>query len=316
MNRSILSLALLWTAPAAAGEFRTITLSNGRTVPAEILEMTATEMVLRTAQGELHIAPSDLRSMDPLSPDDFAQTEPWSVLVLPFKAVQAADEDEDAELARMLSLRVLQSIPAVRPITVADLPPTVTDETRSALAGCGTDLGCVIQHGAAVGADVVVMGHIEATLDAKLLNLGAVFVKAPDARHRKSIRYQDPLISQRSAITTAQYEVLFLAPPADAPLPSALDLTVSVPAITPDITKIKTAPPLDTLAWVPVPGITALRADNKAGFATALGVVGVGTAATVALTGHATYSATQMAGMSALTSYGLTVLVNHIFLAK
>jgi hypothetical protein len=314
MNRSILSLALLWTAPAAAGEFRTITLSNGRTVPAEILEMTATEMVLRTAQGELHIAPSDLRSMDPLSPDEFAKTAPWSVLVLPFKADQAAAED--AELARMLSLRVLQSIPAIRPVTVADLPSTVTDETRSALAGCGTDLGCVIQHGAEVGADVVVMGRIESTLDAKLLNLGAVFVKAPDARHRKSIRYQDPLISQRAALTTAQYEVLFLAPPADAALPSAVDLTVSVPAITPDITKIKTAPSLDTLAWVPVPGITALRADNKAGFATAVGIVGVGTAATVALTGHATYSATQMAGMSALTSYGLTVLVNHIFLAE
>jgi hypothetical protein len=34
----------------------------------------------------------------------------------------------------------------------------------------------------------------------------------------------------------------------------------------------------------------------------------------VAWSGHATYTAPQMAAMSALTGYGLTVLVNHMFL--
>jgi len=309
MTRSILTLALLWAGPAAAGEYRTITLSNGREVPAEVMEMTATEMVLRTPQGELRIAPSDLRSMDPLSSEQFDQMEPWSVLMLPFKAEKSAMED--ADLAQMLSMRVLQSIPAIRPTTVADLPPTVTGETRSGLEACGTDLGCAIRHGSSVGADVIVMGRIEPALNGKLLNIGAVFVDAPEARHRVSIRYKDPLVSQRAAIAKAQYEVLFLAPPADAAVPEPVELAVAVPV--PEI-KEKTGPSLESLAWAPVPGITALRANNKAGFATAVGIVGAGTAATVALTGHATYSATQMAGMSALTSYGLTVLVNHIFL--
>jgi hypothetical protein len=208
---------------------------------------------------------------------------------------------------------VLQSIPAIRPITVEELPPTVTDETRSGLAACGTDLGCSIKHGSTVGADVVIMGRIEPVLNAKVLNIGAVFVNAPEARHRTSIRYQDPLVSKRAAIASAQYEVLFLVQPADASLPDSALLAVTVPTPAPEIKK-KTALSLETLAWAPVPGITALRANNKAGFAAAVGIVGAGTAATVALTGHATYSATQMAGMSALTSYGLTVFVNHIFL--
>jgi len=313
MNRSILTLALLWAAPAAAEEYRNIALSNGRTVPAEIIEMTATEMVLRTPQGELRIAPSELRSMDPLSAEQYAQLPPWSVLVLPFKSDEG--DAEDADLARMFSLRVLKSIPSVRPITVEELPPAVPDETRSALTECGTDLGCAIQHGASVDADVVVMGRIEPMIQGNVLNLGAVFVNAPDARHRVSIRYQDSLSSQRMAIAKAQYDVLFLSSPADAAIPPPIDVAVNVPPRPADIVK-KVEPSLDTLAWAPVPGITALKAGNKADFLTAVGIVSAGTAASVALTGHATYSSTQMAGMSALTSYGLTVLVNHIFLAE
>ena len=153
------------------------------------------------------------------------------------------------------------------------------------------------------------------TIDGNLLNVGAVFVHAPDARTRTSIRYQDSLIPQRTKIAKAQYEVLFLEAPADTALPEPVELVVAVPEPSP-VLKQTVAPSFDTLVWAPVPGITALKSNNKAGFATAVGIVGAGTAATVALTGHATYSATQMAGMSALTSYGLTVLVNHMFLSE
>ena len=50
--------------------------------------------------------------------------------------------------------------------------------------------------------------------------------------------------------------------------------------------------------------------------AAALGVVAVGTTASVYMAGHATYAAPQMVAMTALSTYGLTVFVNHLFLKQ
>ncbi|MGB0640096.1 MAG: hypothetical protein ACPGTU_12225, partial [Myxococcota bacterium] len=70
------------------------------------------------------------------------------------------------------------------------------------------------------------------------------------------------------------------------------------------------------LVWTPIPGITAIKQGDTKSFVSALGVVGVGTAASVYVAGHATYSAPQMTAMTVLSSYGLTVLANHVFMNK
>ena len=75
-------------------------------------------------------------------------------------------------------------------------------------------------------------------------------------------------------------------------------------------------PNLARLAWTPLPGITAYKQNDMAGFASAMGMVAVGTTASVYMAGHATYAAPQMVAMTALSTYGLTVFVNHLFLKQ
>ncbi len=298
----------LWmvTTPAFAAEYRSITLANGRSIPAQIGEVTATEMVLSTPQGEVRIAPNELRSMDPLSAEDYAAHEAWRVLVLPF----SGENTQDNETARLYINRVIKGIPAVQTVTVDALPPSVGETTRRALAICGTDLQCATRHGSDAGVDIVVMGKTSSTDQGSVLDVGAVFVDTPEARQRESILYDDALLTQRSSILKATYKVLFLSPP---PNPSIPEDAVGPPVAA--ASQVAPPPPSApaSLAWTPLPGITALNQGNPTGFATAVGIVGVGTAASVAWSGYASYSAPQMVAMSALTSYGLTVFVNHMF---
>jgi hypothetical protein len=305
MIRSLTLMALCGSTPAIAAEYRSIELANGRVIPAEIGEITATEMVLKTPQGEVRIAPSELRSMDPMSPEDYGAIQPWTVLVVPFKG----NAEQDAKTAAMYVLRVLEGIPSVRPITIEDLPPSVGETTRRALAICGTDFQCATRHGASAGADVVIMGQAVSQADGKQLDVGAVFVATPEARKRDTVLYDSALIAHRRSIATVTYQSLYLTPPVGIDVPELPVVTKAPPPET-----MKPMSSLERMAWAPLPGVTALKQGNTAGFATALGVVGVGTAASVAWSGHATYTAPQMAAMSALTGYGLTVLVNHMFL--
>jgi hypothetical protein len=232
MIRCALIATLALSGPAWGAEYRSITLSNGRVVPAEIKSITANEMVLQT----------------------------------------------------------------------------IGESTLSALTSCGTDLQCATRHGETARADVVIMGQVGVSPDNRVLTLGAIFVDAPAARRRVEVPYTGTLVNHRKAITHALYDTLFLTPPTGASVPK-IPVIATKPA-----PRKKGEADLATLAWMPVPGLTALKQDNTVGFATALGVVGAGTAATVYMTGAATYSAPQLIAVSTLSSYGLTVLVNHLFL--
>jgi hypothetical protein len=314
MTRSLLVGILLAGSPAWAAEYRSITLANGRVVPAEIQGITSTAMTLTTPQGIMEIPPEDLRAMDAMSEKDYNAVEPWTVLVLPFANDESAGAQDDADTAQLYVLRVLKSIPAIAPITLDALPPSVPENTRRALSLCRTDLQCATRHGEMVGADVVVMGDLRETSSGKTFSLGAVFVDSPSARMRKEIAYTPPLLSMRSAITAAQYEVLFLQQPTEQAIIESPVIVQSVPPPQDAISTSSRDMDLTRLAWAPVPGITALKSGNTAGFATALGAVGAGTAASVYIAGHATYSAPQLTAVSVLSTYGLTVLVNHMFL--
>ena len=312
MIRTFVAGFFLTTSSAWAAEYRSITLADGRIVAAEIQGITATSMTLSTPQGIVEISPQDLRTMEAMSVEDYNQLEPWKVLVLPFVDDETEGANEDVQMAKLYALRVLKSIPAVAPLTIEDLPETVPENTRRALSLCGTDLQCATRNGETVGADVVMMGDIRQKNESMLFSLGAVFVNAPSARKRVQIPYTPPLINQRKDLTDAVYQTLFLNTPTTVQPP---------PVIEPVVTKESPQPEtqqelrdLDALAWAPVPGITALKSGDTAGFATAIGAVTAGTAASVYIAGHATYSAPQMVAVSALSSYGITVLVNHIFL--
>ena len=309
---------MISTSAAWAGEYRSVTLADGRVIAAEIKGITATTMTLDTPQGVVEISPNDLRTMDALSAEEYQNLPPWKVLVLPFSDDGSEQANDDAHTAQLYALRVLQSIPAVSAITINDLPPTVPENTRSALSLCGTDLQCATRNGEIVQADAVIMGNVETQDAGMLFTLGGIFVNAPSARKRTSIEYSTPLLEQRNALAKAPYDVLFLSPPDDGFAPN-LAIAENKPMgpekkkAAPEKQK-RTAPGnLANLAWAPVPGITALKTKNNAGFATALGTVTVGTAASVYVAGHSTYSAPQMVAVTALSSYGLTVLVNHLF---
>ena len=308
--RTLIPTALMaFSMPALGVEYRQITLADGRTLPAEIRSITATEMTLETPQGTVIISPNELRDMVPMSAEDYATTPPWQVLVLPFAA--NADLTDDSEFAQLFSLRVMESIPAVSPLTVSALPGSVSQTTLSALKRCGTDLKCATRHGRDVGADVVVMGRTTPSATGNTLALGAVFVNTPTARKRVQVAYEDRLIDKRREITDSLYATLFLVPPADAKVPELVTASAK-PQRTPQ--KASGEADLARLAWTPLPGITAYKQDNMAGFASAMGVVAVGTTASVYMAGHATYAAPQMVAMTALSTYGLTVFVNHLFL--
>jgi len=311
MIRSLLVGMLLASSPAWAAEYRAITLANGRVIPAEIQGITATSMTLATPQGIVEISPQELQAMDAMSEAEYAANKPWTVLVLPFASDDSLGTKDEAATAQLYSLRVLKSIPAVVPITIDSLPPSVPENTQRALSLCKTDLQCATRHGETVGADVVIMGALRGSGAEKTFSLGAVFVDFPSARMRKEIQYSPPLLNNRAAMTAAQYEILFLQQP------KIQAIVETVPVITepepPQVTS-KNGPDLNRLAWMPVPGITALQSGNTTGFVSALGAVGVGTAASVYVAGHATYSAPQLIAMTTLSTYGLTVLANHIFL--
>ena len=298
------------SSPSMAAEYRRITLADGRVLPAEISSITATEMVLQTPQGTVVVSPNDLRDMSPMSAHDYAQVPPWQVLVLPFAGNATLAEDSD--FAHLFSLRVLESIPAVSPLTIAALPDAVSQTTKSALTVCGTDLQCATRHGQEAGADVIVMGRATPSSTGNTLTLGAVFVDAPEARKRVQVNYQDALIEKRKEMTDSLYTTLFLIPPPDAKIPA-----MALSNKTQKTVQEKSGEPnLARLAWTPLPGITAYKQNDMAGFASAMGMVAVGTTASVYMAGHATYAAPQMVAMTALSSYGLTVFVNHLFLKQ
>ena len=310
MSRLLLGLCLFATSYGVhAAEYRSITLANGRVVPAEIKSITATEMVLQTPQGELIISPSDLRDMAPMSNDAYNALPPWNVLVLPFGG--EANEAEDRNFGELYSIRVLQDINAINPLSVNDLSDSVGESTKSALSTCGTNLQCATRHGADANVDVVVMGRIDPVLKKRVLTLGAVFVDSPAARKRAEITYTNNLIDKRKEMTEKLYSSLFLSPPEKPEL-----ITLAPVQKAPVQKAAPRSTDLSKVAWAPVPGITAVQQNNMAGFAAAIGVVGAGTATSVYMAGHATYSAPQMIAMTTLTSYGLTVFVNHLLLKK
>ncbi len=309
MIRLLCTMVLLSSNTAQAAEYRSITLANGRVVPAEIKSITATEMVLKTPQGEMTISPNDLRDMAPMSNEAYNALPPWRVLVLPFGG--DSEHSEDRKFGELYALRVLKSINSVAPLSISDLANSVGESTKSALSSCGTNLQCATQNGAGANVDVVVMGRIDPSAEQRVLTLGAVFVDAPAARQRGEISYSNNLIDKRKEITEGLYNSLFLSKPAKAEVLSLAAPTESAPK-----TSLPTSPNLSRMAWSPIPGITAIKQNNMTGFATALGVVGAGTATSVYMAGKATYSAPQMIAMTSLTSYGLTVFVNHLFLKK
>ena len=313
MIRSVIIAALFTCAPAWGAEYRSITLANGRVVPAEIQGITATAMTLSTPQGIMEVSPSDLKGMDSMSAEEYAAVKPWNVLVLPFSTDESPGTKDDASTAQLYALRVLKSIPAVAPFTIDMLPPSVPENTQRALSLCKTDLQCATRNGEAVGADLVIMGDLREHNAEKNFSVGAVFVHTPSARARKTMIYEAPLLSNRQAITAALYDVLFLQQPSGQVVLEPPPITKAPPQ---GDEKTESAKPTDLaqLAWTPVPGITALKSGNTAGFATALGAVGAGTAASVYIAGHATYSGPQLVAISTLSTYGLTVLVNHMFL--
>ncbi|MGB0639493.1 MAG: hypothetical protein ACPGTU_09175, partial [Myxococcota bacterium] len=102
MIQGLLALLLATNTQANAAEYRSITIANGRNIPAEVKDMTATEITLDTPQGIVKIPSAELQSMDGLTAEAYAALEPWTVVVLPFGSNQPSGK-EDATMASLVA---------------------------------------------------------------------------------------------------------------------------------------------------------------------------------------------------------------------
>jgi hypothetical protein len=332
MIRSCLLWIGLTVSTAHAAEYRMVHLTNGRVVPAEVKGFTPDAVTLGIPQGTMVFSPELLDKMDPLTEAEYRAQAPWRVAILEFTASTPALESE-ARTAHMLASRALASIPGVVSGTPADIPGDMRDADRRSLAACRTDLLCAVREGEAAGIDVVMMGQVRETSGKKELRLGALWVKYPAARKRRSIALTGALIDHRSDIYKSQHQLLFLEPgegslaqvpavlaAAPTPKPVTPQIKPVTPRIKPDPTPKPKKPRTPTsqatlrgMAWAPVPGLPHIvRGDNGA-FAKSFAVAGVGTAVGIGMAGKATYTKSQFVIASVLSTYTFTTLANHLF---
>lgn len=344
---------LAWARPAAAEEYRLITLADGRVLQAEIIATTAQGLSLRIPQGRLDVPFASVRNLEAMDAVAYRSQPTWRVLILPF----AGPDTARAEEARASVEDALGRIPA---ITVGNLDGLArAGASVEALRACGQDLSCAVAPAGAAGFTAVVSGSLAPKGASTDLTLSGVFSGAPSTRRSETTPYTGLAGEHPVEILKAAAAALQLRPedavvatlPArlgapvaaspwgttaapDVPAPVAAPTgpvattpwgTTPEPAPTPDPAPTATAPPvapaaadpsldrLRRLAWVPLPGMPSIARKDWSGVAKSWGLVVPGSAAMVYVSGRAAFTAPQMVGMSALSVYSLTVLANTVF---
>jgi len=309
---------LLWlalTAPEAqAVEYRSVHLTDGRTIKAEVLGFTETAVTLGIPQGTMVFGPELLDRMDPLTEAEYRAQPSWRVATLSFTASTPAGQT-DAHTAQMLAARALGAIPGVISGSPIDIPGDIRDAQRQALAGCRTDLLCAMREGEAAGIDVVMMGEIRESTGGKELRLSALWVKHPEARKRLSITMKGSPVDHRAEIYSSQHKLLMLAAPtASLATAPAQETAPAAPVIRPPVErKPLSEATLRGMAWSPIPGLPHLARGDHSAFAKSLAVAGVGAALGVGMAGRTTTSKVQFIATSLLSTYTFTALANQLF---
>ena len=345
MSLLLCLLALLGLVrPAAADEYRLISLADGRVLQAEIVATTAQGLSLRIPQGRMDVPFAAVRNLQPLDAVAFQGQPGWRVLVLPFSGTDKAAAEE----ARAAVQDALGHLPAV---TVGSLDSLAsTGANVDALRACGQNLDCASSAAGAAGFTAVVEGSLTPNGGdgPNKLAVSGIFVGATDSIHSESALVTGPAADHPVDVLKAAAAALQIRPEdaVVATLPARLDVPISgspwgagsspwvatgpTPAPAPQTAKAAApasapanaapsstaAPSIDhlrALVWVPLPGAPSLARKDWAGVAKSWAVAVPCSVVMVYGAGRAAFTAPQIVGISALSVYGLTVAVNSAF---
>lgn len=267
-------------ARAEAAEYRRVELADGRTLVAEVVATDAHGLVLALPQGRARVAFVEVLRIAPEDAAVYADQPPLRVAVLPFAALDGA-APADAEVARRRVAAAFARVPEV----VAVEPPAGTPEAER-LGACGLDASCVVAAGAALEADVAVLGALAQPGDAEELALASVFLAAPRAQRRVSLAGDgDP--------ADVAWALLALERPSDAPT------AARAPAWT---------------ALAPVPGLPQWIEGDPGRALLAAGIAVPVAAGIVAAAGAATTRPEDLVVVGAIAWWSASALANRALL--
>ncbi len=258
-------LLLLAAGTALAGEFRTLSLSDGRALTVEVFGSEATGLVVGVPQGRMHLPFEEVLSITPVDASAYAALRPLRIVVLPFTAAGGAPADA-ASRAQGLVASELDAIPATEMYALAQLGGAAV--TAEALSLCGADLNCVRARVASYNVDVVIGGTLTG---ADQLSLVIAYPPWRDAGGTASAVLSGYASAQHMAAQRAVHALLRLeVPPQLEPVAEVTPPVVVVPE-TPAVVVVTPPPeilPVPTatrrtptvapwVAAIPLPGITA-----------------------------------------------------------
>lgn len=284
MNRmfaSWLGLALCAAPSAQAGEYRQLTLADGRTLTVSLEDTLDTGLAFAVPQGLAVLSFMDLVDMVPADELAFEQQPDWSVLI-------AAASGVEADLRG-----ALHAIPHVgiigEPNTVVDL----ADASGDFVASCATDMDCLV---AATGEAswlwivTAVPNDVGGVVLSGRVNVGgettSVTVDAPSPE----------------TLAPAVWSVLGVRP--TAPL-------VAVATTPPERDPRPPRASGGSRSWVPIPGYSAMQAKDSGGVKLAIALSVPVVVASVGVAGKTSTRPGEFVAMS-LGGYWIgTALINE-----
>ncbi|MBT3220174.1 MAG: hypothetical protein HN348_13885 [Proteobacteria bacterium] len=299
-----LALVAALAAPlcANAGEYRQLTLTDGRVLAAEVLETKPAGLSIRTVQGDSLIIFEILLDMAPIDESKYHEQQPWVVYLHAPEALQGPIG------------AVYDAIPGVDVIGRPGTEDFINEENSMFLSGCEGDFDCIN----AISTDVQLpwMWVIKVTVDAET---NALSFKGKVNLGKTRSEGAAPDVEDIELLAPAIYQTMNLNPPKK--LPKEV-LALAKPEKEPTKRPPKVRPPKDpvemsrkrvvALSFVPVPGLPSLIQRDYASFGIALGVVVPTTALWVGAVGKNAQSTPEFAMLSFGGYYVATVAVNEL----
>jgi hypothetical protein len=300
-------IALSLAAPAQAGEFRQLTLTDGRVLVAEVQETLPKGLRIRTPQGETTVIFEILMDMKPIGQSDYDAQTPWVVHL--YTPAETSEED------RNTLVTAFSAIPQVDVWGEATTLGYLTEDQALALEGCEGDMDC--------------LSKLSEDLEAPwmwIIQASPTDVKG-EWSFRGGINIGDtransvaPSIDNIEVLAPALYQVLDLAPEKKLPK-ELLALTKDPrpgkdpkpdkePKPAKELTEM-TAEKVAAMSFVPLPGLPSLMQKDGANFGIALGVAVPVTALWVGAVGKSTQNTPEFALVSFAGFYATAVATSH-----
>jgi hypothetical protein len=288
-----LVLGLFAAAPSAfAQEYREFTLSDGRVLYSELLATEVAGLRIRLPQGETEIPFTLLVDMVPATTEQYTAQTDWKIVL-----------DAPAEVRPKL-LAAFKAIPNLYILGEPGAPTPLTGAQKTQLEACAGELDCMVYSTASAPWMWLVSAKVEGEGPAAKVTLTSRLNTGPTG-HEASFALND-----HAALQTATYTLLDVTAKAGTPPLVGEHFTGGAKPTKPGKPSGGTASAASPL--VPIPGWTALKNDDMAGFGMAMGIVLPATAAYFASAGHSAQSAPEGILLGVGGFYAATVLSNHL----